>query len=320
MSHEKLLRSKRADLTAARQEVAALEREVEKLIQRVQEAKSQDALDELAAYTGGLNLIPLRDGLVGEHTGKDLEDWVGEVVCILGRGPWEEHEFKEFLEQREFVVTDASHAFSTLVVGRAIDEEAMIDLRAILDFHIEADEPLTVLSQELLLYALCKLENPLETFSEDELLQLADGHGGLTSVLEYDGFQWPNGDLEHNLKRSDGIYEFDPSVLSAESPLHRIGYTVAEGRLLTAERWKKLREMYEADGDALSLSSDEQRVWGLPRTQQRLYAMARHISWLIGFRGESAPFAAERWRKDLTWLKETYYRVGMKFSWPFPKN
>lgn len=57
-------------------------------------------------------------------------------------------------------------------------------------------------------------------------------------------------------------------------------------------------------------------VWGNARTQQRLYAMARHISWLIGFRGETAPNAAERWRSDLDWLKVSYYRPNMRFSWP----
>jgi hypothetical protein len=74
--------------------------------------------------------------------------------------------------------------------------------------------------------------------------------------------------------------------------------------------------MYEIDGDEVFTSDEEYRVWGNARTQQRLYAIARHIAWLIGFRGGAAPNAADRWRKDLAWLKDSFYLSGMKFPWP----
>lgn len=319
MSTEKILRERRAALAANRAESMALEREIEKLVHRLNNEKIQEITDDLATYQGGLNLAPIRDALVGDNTATNLDGILGDTLCLLGIGPWKSNDFSGFLTERDFLLTDPEHSFDVLVLGRSIDEEEMISLRAILDYHIDRAEPLTVVSQELLVLALVTLENPLELLSEDELHELAEGHGGLTTVIEYEGFEWlfQEGDLEEGAEdEEDAIFEFDASALSAESPLHRVGYTVAEGKLSVLERRRCLKEMFEIDGDAVFKAKDEYRIWGNAETQQRLYAMAKHISWLIGFRGETAPKAAERWRSDLAWLKENYYRSGMKFGWP----
>jgi hypothetical protein len=318
MSTEKLLRERRAALAANRTQSLALEREIEKLTRRLNDEKIQEITDDLATYQGGLNLAPIRDALVGDNTATDLDGTLGNTLCLLGIGPWESDDFSDFLAERDFLLTDHKHSFDVLVLGRSIDEEEMISLRAILDYQIDRAEPLTVVSQELLILALVTLENPLELLSEDELYAVAAGHGGLTTVIEYEGFDWlfQEGGREEDEENEDEIFEFDASALSAESPLHRVGYTVAEGRLSVAERRRCLKEMFEIDGDDVFKAKEEYQVWGNAGTQQRLYAMARHISWLIGFRGETAPNAAERWRNDLEWLKENYYRSGMKFGWP----
>lgn len=316
MNTEQLLRQRRSALLAIRDEASALEKEIEKLTRRLQGEKVQEAINELAPYTGGLNLIPIRNALVGENSAADLNGVVGSTICLLGEGPWDLDDFGGFLEERGFDLSDPDHSFEVLVVGRSIDDEAWISLRAVLDYHIETSEPLLVLSQELLVLALAKLANPMEILSEDELYELAEGHGGLTSVIEYDGFDWPFAeDTEDGVEQGD-IFEFDARVLNAESPLHRVGYTVAEGRLSLTERRQYLKKMFEIDGDEVLENKDEFRIWGKAKTQQRLYAMARHISWLIGFRGDVAPNAADRWRSDLAWLKESYYRSGMRFTWP----
>lgn len=319
MSTEKLLRERRAALAANRAESLALEREIEKLNRRLSDEKIQEITEDLATYQGGLNLAPIRDALVGDNTATDLEGILGNTLCLLGVGPWESDGFSDFLAERDFLLTDPEHSFDVLVLGRSINEEEMISLRAILDYQIDRAEPLTVVSQELLMLALVTLENPLQILSEDELYELSEGHGGLTTVIEYEGFEWPfqEGSLDEDEEsEEDEIFEFDASALSAESPLHRVGYTVAEGRLSVAERRRCLKRMFEIDGDDVFKEREEYQVWGNAETQQRLYAMARHISWLIGFRGETAPNAAERWRSDLAWLKENYYRSGMKFGWP----
>ena len=319
MSTEKLLRERRAALAASRAESLALEREIEKLNRRLSDEKIQEITEDLATYQGGLNLAPIRDALVGDNTAKDLDGILGNTLCLLGVGPWEPDDFSDFLAERDFLLTDHKHFFDVLVLGRSIDEEEMISLRAILDYQIDRAEPLTVVSQELLVLALVTLENPLELLSEDELYELAEGHGGLTTVIEYEGFEWifQEGGLEEDEESEDDeIFEFDASALSAESPLHRVGYTVAKGKLSVAERRRCLKEMFEIDGDDVFKAREEYQVWGNAKTQQRLYAMAKHISWLIGFRGENLPNAAERWRSDLAWLKENYYRSGMKFDWP----
>lgn len=316
MTSETNLRNKKDALAAARREVSRLESEVDRLSRKVHEEKLQEQVEELATYTGGLNLVTIRDALVGANTADNLADIIGNVVCVIGRGPWEVDEFKAFLDEREFVTVDTDYSFEILALGRSVNDEEFLLLQQVLDYHIESSEPLLVLSQELLVYAICRLENPIETFSEEDLLHLAVGHGGLTAVLEYEGFEWPSLVLNKGSNDPAEIFDFDPSVLSAESPLHRLGYTVAEGRLTTAQRWDRLRQMYEIDGDEVFISDEECRAWGNARTQQRLYAMVRHINWLIGFRGEAAPNASDRWRKDLAWLKESFYRSGMKFPWP----
>lgn len=319
MSTEKLLKERRAELAACRTESLTLEREIEKLVRRLNDEKIQEVIDDLASYQGGLNLATIRGALVGDNTATDLDGILGDTLCLLGIGPWEYSDLSDFLAERDFLLTDPNHSFNVLVLGRSIKEEEMISLRAILDYHIDRAEPLTVVSQELLVLALVTLKNPLELLSEDELHELAEGHGGLTTVIEYEGFEWlfQEGDLEEGAEdEEDAIFEFDASALSAESPLHRVGYTVAEGKLSVLERRRCLKEMFEINGDAVFKAKNEYRVWGNAETQQRLYAMARHISWLIGFRGETAPKAAERWRSDLAWLKENYYRSGMKFGWP----
>jgi hypothetical protein len=318
MTTEKLLRQKRSALSAVHDEARALEKEIERLTRRLQEEKVQEAISDLATYTGGLNLIPIRDSLVGENSATDLRGILGTTICLLGEGPWDTDDFGDFLEERGFELSDPDHSFEVLVVGRSIDkdEETVNSLRAVLDYHIDTSEPLIVLSQELLVLALVKLVNPLELLSEDELHELAEGHAGLETVIDYEGFEWPFAEDAEDDVEQGGIFEFDSRVLNAESPLHRVGYTVAEGRLSLPERRQCLKKMFEIDGDEVLHNKDEHRIWGKAKTQQRLYAMARHISWLIGFRGDVAPNAADRWRSDLSWLKESYYRSGMKFAWP----
>jgi hypothetical protein len=316
MSAEKLLKDRRSALVMARQQVDTLEREIEKLTRRVQSEKIEEKIAELAVFMYGLNEELIRDALVGGNTAADIGKNLGDVLYVLGRGPWELEEFGQFLESRDFILTDEDHAFQILVLGRSISENEVISVRSVLDYHIDSKEPLVILSQELLVLALVLRENPLEVFSEDELHELARGHGGLTTVVEYEGFSWPSHDHDENSSDLESIYEFDSSALNAESPLHRLGYSVAEGRLSLAERRRYLTKMFETQGDQVFVEDAEYRIWGNARTQQRLYAIARHISWLIGFRGETAPNAAERWRSDLSWLKDSYYRSGMKFSWP----
>ena len=309
------VRNAKQRLADARNEVSKLESEVAKLMAREQLDLVVAKEAELAPYTGGLNLGILRDSLVGEHTASDLEGKVGQAVCLLGHGAWETHEFREFLSDRGFVIAKPEEAFDALLLGRAINDHDFESIKAILDYHISAEQPLAVLSQELMVFALIQRQNPLEVLSEDELLELAEGHAGLEAVINYEGFEWPYFEPDPNTS-SSAIYEFDPSALGAESPLHRIGYTVAEGRLTKAQRWVLLAEMFRTTREDVFLSEFERRAWGRPQTQQRLYAMAKHISWLIGFRGGAAPNAAERWREDLAWLKNNYFQRDMKFNWP----
>lgn len=265
MSTEKLLRERRAALAANRVESLALEREIERLSRRLNDEKIQEITDDLATYHGGLNLASIRDALVGGNTATDFDGVLGNTLCLLGSGPWEFKDFSDFLTVRDFLPTDPDHSFDVLVLGRSIDEREMISLRTILDYQIDRAEPLTVVSQELLVLALVTLENSLELLSEDELYELAEGHGGLTTVMEYEGFEWlfqEGGPAEDQENEEDEIFTFDASALSAESPLHRVGYTVAEGRLSVAERRRCLKEMFEIEDDDVFKAKEEYKVWG----------------------------------------------------------
>ena len=234
------------------------------------------------------------------------------LITVLGDGFLGRVAFEEFLEDKGFSLTDLDTEHDVLVVGSQNIREKDIDSE--LNWAVSNDIDLLVLSQELFVVYLVTGSNPLEIWSIDTLLQHADEHKGLSLVLNWEGeFPWPQVSSHRSQKE---ILEFTSQDFADESPLHRSGYNASEGKLTTSERRGLLRGMFTEENPESFKTKRELKLWGKARTHQRLYAIAKHISWLRNLRKSSAPRAVEKWDSDLEWLKKSYYVSSMRFDWP----
>lgn len=108
----------------------------------------------------------------------------------------------------------------------------------------------------------------------------------------------------------------DEPGLNQQSPLFKMGYTVAVDGPTTSKRRTILSQAFgEACLPGL-VSEDEKNRWGAAHSAQRLYAMSKFLAWLCKFQGSDKHLARQYWVDDLGWLKKQYFRVSMRFSWP----
>jgi hypothetical protein len=236
-----------------------------------------------------------------------LED---KTIALLGDGFMPEEELQEFLADKDFTIADLDEEYDILVLGHSGFDES--ELHRELDWLASSDNGL-ILSQELLIIYLLSGDNPLEVWSTETLLIHAEDHPGLEAVINWDGeFGWP---VKH-VGTNGVLHEFVGQDFSAESPLHRLGYNTSEGKLTTAERRELLAQMFNESNEHLFETTRERVVWGKRMTQQRLYAMSKHLTWLCSLRKNTAPRAVEKWAQDLKWLKQNFYKSAMQFKWP----
>jgi hypothetical protein len=237
-------------------------------------------------------------------------------LSLLGDGPWSEDQLGHLMEQRGFSLwrlpdQDLRH----VVVGRSNwDPEALEEQIASMP-----NTELRIYSQEMWFAKLVTGRDPFDAGDEDLLLAFARDHGALQYLIGRDN-PWPEV-FSQNLVVGDGVFT-EGSEFGATSPLHNFGYQVgASSGLSNGQRRVILANFLEARSIRFDeQSSDEYRShWGKPRSVQRLFRVALHIKWLIGWQGRS-PFRAqanEEWTEDLKWLKKTYYKpTAHKFKWP----
>ena len=292
-----------------RDELESEESQLQRLVEKAAAEKYKEKEQELDSQIGGLNLLPIRNALC-ENFSADEINLSGAEIALHGSGPWDSEEFHDFLLEKEFTPCTTDEEHRILVLGKGdIDDDTLTEEIA---WAIEEQIPLEVFTQELFVYYMINRTNPLTEWDEDLLFEVVEDHYGLQFVISYDGFIWPSVETGNN----DGIIEFDSNELRDQSVLHKLGYNATEGRLSTDERRRFLSRAYSESIDHLCADSKEKRIWGSPDSQQRLYAMARLLSKLISFRSTAVPNAAERWRSDLAWLKDRYYRGNMRFQWP----
>ena len=103
-----------------------------------------------------------------------------------------------------------------------------------------------------------------------------------------------------------------------QSPLFRLGYSVAAGGPSEARRHVILMDAFESNAGNLFSSHEVLAKWGEPKSHRRLFALASFIKWLIDFQGSEKPQAEKKWRADLNWLKASFYKSSMPFHWPQP--
>lgn len=295
-----------------REELQAEEQHYARLIEKATAERFQEKQVELETKIGGLNLLVIRDALCEEFSAEDI-DLADAAIALHGSGPWDNDEFFNFILEKGFTPCTTNEDHRVLVLGKGeIDEDLLAEE---LTWAIEQDVPLQVYSQELFVYYMISRSNPLLDLEEDKLFEVVDAHAGIQFVINYEGFDWP----VNEPTTSDGVIEFDSNDLRDQSVLHKLGYNATEGRLTTEQRRRFLSRAFTEHVDHLCSDSHERRIWGSPESQQRLYAMARLLSKLISFRSGSVPNAAERWRSDLAWLRDHYYRGNMQFDWPRPR-
>jgi hypothetical protein len=235
---------------------------------------------------------------------------------LTGEGPWSDQQIREMMKGAGFslwMLPDAD--LNHVVVGRH-----SWDLSA-LEQQIEAMEGrrLRIYSQEMWFAKLATGRDPFDSGDHDLLMAFARGHSALEYLIDRDA-PWP--ELSQDaLVVGDGVFT-EGIDFGLNSPLSNFGYQVgASSGLSVRQRRTLLAKFLEAkdlafDGNA---SAEYRSHWGKPRSVQRLFRMASHIRWLIGWQGKS-PYreqANQDWRGDLLWLKKTYYKSNLhKFRWP----
>jgi len=235
---------------------------------------------------------------------------------LTGEGPWPDQQIREMMESAEFslwMLPDADIVH--VVVGRHSWDVS------VLEQQIEAMQgrDLRIYSQEMWFAKLSTGRDPFDSGDHDLLMAFAKGHPALEYLIDRDD-PWPEVS-SGELVMGDGVFT-EGIEFGVNSPLRNFGYQVGvSSGLSVAQRKALLIKFLEAkdltfDGDA---SAEYRSHWGRPRSVQRLFRVASHIRWLIGWQGKS-PYreqANEDWRGDLLWLKKTYYKPNLhKFRWP----
>jgi hypothetical protein len=237
-------------------------------------------------------------------------------LSLVGEGPWREDQLGLLMERHGFSLwnlpdQDVRH----VVVGRsnwdAEELEEQIDSME--------DLELRIYSQEMWFAKLVTGRDPFDSGDHDLLMAFAKGHDALQYLIARDK-PWPDV-TSQDLLVGDGVFT-EGTEFGAASPLHNFGYQVgASSGLSERERRVILANFLEARSLIFDdQSSEDYRThWGRPRSVQRLFRVALHIKWLIGWQGKS-PFrtqANEEWTEDLKWLKKTFYKPSAhKFKWP----
>lgn len=319
MESKSIYLNKVKQLKAAKRDLQQLEDDVEKSFKRYQKDLVDEKLSKAEAFIGGLNLRFIRDKLCGNNDAYDLS--LNDVdIVTAGYGPWEESEFDSFLLERNFQLYQMpSPDAKILVIGRGgVDAE---DLLHQINLIHDSGCQIKVYTQELFVYWLISKEDPLVFWSEEELLQFVEDedhrHWALTYLIQnVDSFIWPDPGLDNNSAEDWSVEQFTAEDWQSESVLHKLGYTVADGKLTSFERRRILEVAFKESHERLINTQELQRKWGAAKSAQRLYAMANLLSWLAGFQGRTKPFAREKWLADLLWIKNEFYDSRMRFSWP----
>jgi len=307
------------ELRNLKSQVQVLEKETELLQKKYNKSILDSKIEEIEAdyepLIGGLNNLTIRNLLTQDHDASSI-NLLNVPIVTAGKGPWSEEEFDQFLSSKDFDLYEIpSTKIDILILGKSdIDAEKLIEQ---IDLAIYESPNLKIYTQELFACWLISGIDPIENWSEEDLLDSVSNHFILKYLFDnYSYFQWPHF-TESNSSVWGDVLEIDSSEWQAESILHKLGYSVTDGKLTVTERRKCLNDAFTKDLTSLKLDYDSIRKWGAPKSSQRLYAMANLIAWLVGFQGVHKPLAKQKWMDDLIWLKDYYFDKRMSFKWPY---
>lgn len=313
MSSAKDLLKARRELSQAKNEVALIEAKIERLHKKslheqIIERSYLEKRDQLKSPVG-MHRSKIVMALLLHKSPEDIGLESASVISD-GSWPWSENSLAELLGEIGF--KEGSDSPDVLVLGEIdFNPDYITDC---IDAAIDEGRWLKIYTQELFVTWLATGVDPLEMWSEEDLLDAVKGHAAMEVVFKQGGLEWP---IVRGDDGDDEIYDVDVSGWSHETPLKKFGYNARAGDLTLSERRSKLADFVSSSLTHQLTSDEESRLWGGPSTKQRIYCTAKHLAWLIGFQGRDKPEAAKKWREDLDWLKKTYYDPrSYSFYWP----
>jgi hypothetical protein len=305
---------------ASVQHLLASKRELEKLL-HIASRKNLGTHGEIKGLGISIRtLISLSDTKIVDWMLEQASPEQAEVnhgyLSLMGEGPWEKDELALLVEQMGFSLwqlpdPDVRH----VVVGRTKWDAERLEAQ----IGCMVDLDLRIYSQEMWFAKLVTGRDPFDSGDWDLLMAFAKGHDALQYLIARDN-AWPEVTTSGLVEGKGAVTQGDE--IGSTSPLHNFGYEVGSKAGLSAP---KRREILSRFLEARTLTFDENASdtyrlhWGRPRSVQRLFRIASHIQWLIGWQGKSPKRvqANEEWTDDLRWLKKTFYRPAThKFKWP----
>ena len=235
-------------------------------------------------------------------------------VKLLGSGPFDQPELKEFLKKRRVPMWKRGAPVHALVLGREDWKHEAVN-----EIVEEAEGAvLRIYSQEMLISVLAGQPDPFNTWPLRERLwdmyAFRDGHPGLEYVSNgWSG--WIKG-VGYSSAVSWGDNAGDINQVE-QSPLSIMGYRAGVSGLDEGSRRRILRSAFEGPLPFVE-SPAYMESWGSPATAERLKRIAYHLSSTIDTHRNRANLhvAVSDWKTDLAWLKETFYRGIFTFYWP----
>ena len=305
---------------ASVQHLLASKRELEKLLE-IASRKNSGTNGEIKGLGRPIGtLISLSDKKIVDWMLDEASPKQAEVdhgyLSLIGEGPWEHDELALLVEQKGFSLwqlpdPDVRH----VVVGRTKWDADQLEAQ----IACMVDLDLRIYSQEMWFAKLATGRDPFDSDNWDLLMAFAKGHDALQYLISRDN-AWPEVTASGLVGGKEGVTQGDE--LGSTSPLHNFGYEVgSKAGLSEHKRREILTRFLEARTLTFEVNaSDTYRLhWGRPRSVQRLFRVASHIQWLIGWQGKSPKRvqANEEWTNDLRWLKKTFYKPAThKFKWP----
>jgi hypothetical protein len=238
-------------------------------------------------------------------------------VMTTGSGPYSEADFDRFLGECEIdpAGLDGGSESRVLVVGRADWDEDAIDA-IVAD---RAGETLRVYSQEMVVASLALGADVFDVCSAENLAAFGEGHPALEYLMNDMDFDWPSTEVVANTNRL--VVNLDAGEWPESGVLSRMGYKTGRSGLVESARREILDRVMQVSLVPGSDGADEYiEQWGTPSSARRLGKMANCLASFARTKKliKTADYseAIADWESDLEYLRTTYYRSTLGFSWP----
>jgi hypothetical protein len=291
---------------------SAMLRAIEKLAEQ-HRAFTELAADRVAELERtsypGLNFPALRNALCGDVRADDVE-WVNDGIHLVGSGPWSRDEFGAFLAGRGFDLLDELREGCIVVFGA--HDWTHDDLEPVM--RLVREGGVTLFTQELFVVGLIRNADPLTFLDDEPIAEISDQHEPIQHLL-IDNVRWPQWPAADHDQDTEDFDDYETYEWAGESALKRLGYNAQQEGPSDQQRRAILQRAFSLDLSDVADPEDAPR-WGEPNTARRLLALASFLNWLVRFQGAGKVDAAEKWKSDVSWLKEKLYKPAMGFAWP----